>query len=329
MKKLENTKIKVATFGSATKDVFLRSDSQIIDSDQFTAGKGLCFPLGSKVSVNDLSFTVGGGGTNVAATFSRQGLKTAYVGKVGKDLAGRDVINTLEGLGVVTDFIQTTMEKRTNFSVVLDVETEDRTILVYRGASNTLKPQEIPTGLEADWFYIAPFPKSCSDTFYRVINLAKEKGAKIAVNPSRSQLKSEKFRERINDFDVLLVNKEEASILTGISYEREEEIFKKIDDIFRGIFVMTKGPKGLMVSDDQQFYKVNSTPKEKVADRTGAGDSFGSGFVSGLIKELGIVESIQLGVANATGCLTQKGAKHGLLKEGDDFEKVSVKIIKK
>ena len=329
MKKLKNTKIDVATFGSATRDAFLRTDGQIVDSDRFTTGKGLCFPLGSKISVSDLFFTVGGGGTNVAATFSRQGLKTAYVGKVGKDLAGRDVINTLEGLGVVTDFTQTTMEKRTNFSVVLDAEDEDRTILVYRGASNTLKPQEIPTGLEADWFYIAPFPKSCSDSFYKIVDLAKEKGIKIAVNPSKGQLKSEKFSERIDDFDVLLVNKEEASILTGIPYEREEEIFKKIDETFRGIFVMTKGPEGLIVSDDEQFYEVNSTPKKKVADRTGAGDSFGSGFVSGLIKKLTIEESIQLGVANATNCLTQKGAKNGLLKEGDSFEKVTVNVNKK
>ena len=327
MKKSKNKKIDVATFGSATKDVFLRADSQVVNSDDFTAGKGICFPLGSKVSVNDLFFTVGGGGTNVAATFSRQGLKTAYVGKVGKDLPGRDVISTLDGFGIETDFIQTTMEKRTNFSVVLDVEDEDRTILVYRGASNTLKPQEVPTDLKADWFYLAPFPKSSVETFHRIIDLAKEKDIKVAVNPSKGQLRSEDFINRINDFDVLLVNKEEASILTDISYKDEEKIFEKIDELFRGIFVMTKGPAGLTVSDDERLYRVDSTPNKKVADRTGAGDSFGAGLVSGLIKGMDLQEAIQLGVGNATNCLTQKGAKHGLLKEGDNYEKVNVKII--
>ncbi len=329
MKKSKNTKIDVATFGSATRDAFIRSDGQLLESEQFTTGKGLCFPLGSKISVSDLFFTVGGGGTNVAATFSRQGLTTAYVGKVGKDLAGRDVINSLQSLGVVTDFIQTTMERRTNFSVVLDVEGEDRTILVYRGASNTLKPQEIPTGIKAEWFYLAPFPKSSAETFHKIIDLAKEKKTKVAINPSKGQLKNDKFLNRINDFDVLLVNKEEASILTDIPYEQEERIFEKIDDLFRGVFVMTKGPEGLIVSDDERLYRVDTTPKKNVADRTGAGDSFGSGFVSGLVKELTIEEAIQLGVANATNCLTQKGAKNGLLKEGDDYEKVDVKVSKK
>ncbi len=329
MKKSKNIKIDVATFGSATKDVFLRSDNQVIDSDQFTTGKGLCFPLGSKVSVSDLFFTVGGGGTNVAATFSRQGLKTAYIGKVGKDLAGRDVISALEGFEIITDYVQTTMEKRTNFSVVLDVEDEDRTILVYRGASNTLKPQEVPTDIQTDWFYLAPFPKSSADTFHKIIDLAKKKDIKVAVNPSKGQLKNERFINRINDFDVLLVNKEEASTFTGIDYSKEDKIFDKIDDIFRGIFVMTKGPAGLVVADDERLYKVESTPEKKVADRTGAGDSFGAGLVSGLIKGMDLTGAIQLGVGNATNCLTERGAKHGLLKEGDYYEKVNVKITEK
>ncbi|MGM0439419.1 MAG: carbohydrate kinase family protein [Patescibacteria group bacterium] len=319
-------KIDVVTFGSATKDVFLRSDSQVIDLDQFTTGKGLCFPLGSKVSVKDLFFTTGGGGTNTAATFARQGLKTAYVGKIGKDLAGRDIISALEGFGIITDWVKSTMEKRTNFSVVLDVKEEDRTILVYRGASGTLKPQEIPTDLDADWFYSAPFPKSSIETFYKIVDVAKEKDINLAVNPSKSQLRDEKFTERINDYDVLIVNQEEAAILTDIPYNNEEEIFNKIDKLFRGIFVMTKGPEGLIASDDEKIYRVESTPEKEVADRTGAGDSFGSGFVSGLIKDLTIKEAIQLGVANATNCLTEKGAKYGILEKGDSYEKVEVKI---
>ncbi len=320
-------KIDVATFGSATRDVFLRSQSRIIDSDEFTTGKGVCFPLGSKVSVSDLFFTVGGGGTNVAATFARQGLETAYVGKVGKDLAGRDVINTLDSFGIITDYVRTTMEKRTNFSVVIDSEDEDRTILVYRGASSTLKPQEIPTDLKPKWFYIAPFPKSSFQTFHKIIDRAKRDNIKVAVNPSKSQLKNEKFLSRINDFRVLLVNQEEASILTGIPYREEKNIFEKVDEIFGGIFVMTRGPNGLIVSDDERLYEVNSVPDKPIVDRTGAGDSFGSGFVTGLIRDFDLVEAIRLGVANATNCLTEKGAKNGILKKGDSYEKVQVKII--
>jgi sugar/nucleoside kinase (ribokinase family) len=83
---------KIITFGSATWDAFseLRDkDYKIIESENFLTGKGLCFSLGSKIIIDELNFFSGGGGTNSAATFSRQGFETAYVGKVGNDDQGK------------------------------------------------------------------------------------------------------------------------------------------------------------------------------------------------------------------------------------------------
>lgn len=322
-------KIDVVTFGSATRDIFLRADSQIFKSDDFSTGEGVCFPLGSKVNVNDLFFTTGGGGTNTAVTFTRQGFKTAYIGRIGKDSAGDEILKVLKNKGVITEFVKKSGKNRTNFSVVLSVEDKDRTILVYRGASGEVKMEDIPEKMEADWFYISPFSKEAVDAFYEIVEKGKKMNVNLAVNPSKSQLEDEQFIEKINEIDILIVNKEEAAILTDIDYRKEEEIFQKIDQLFRGIFVMTKGPQGLTVSDDEKIYKVNSTPEEKVIDRTGAGDSFGSGFVSALIQKKSIEEAIQLGVSNATGCLTAKGAKNGLLAKGEKYQEVPIKITKK
>ncbi len=315
--------IDVATFGSATKDVFLRTDPVVLKSERFVTGKGICFPLGSKVNSDEIFFTVGGGGTNTAATFASQGLKTAYIGKVGSDLSGTEVLQILKRHGVVTDFIKKTANKKTNFSVVLDVEENDRTILVYRGASGEFKAEEIPEELEADWFYLAPFPKRAAGEFYKIIDLAKSKDIKLAVNPSKDILKDDGFETALGKIDVLLLNQEEASILTGIDYEREDQIFKKIDESFRNIFAITKGSRGVSISDDKMIYRAKALDTD-VIDRTGAGDSFGAGFVSGLIKFGDLKEAIQLGVANASSCLAKRGAKKGLLKEGENYKKIKV-----
>ncbi len=40
-----------------------------------------------------------------------------------------------------------------------------------------------------------------------------------------------------------------------------------------------------------------------------------------------IEKSIQLGMANSEGCLTQIGAKKGLLKKGQEFDKVLVEKL--
>jgi len=66
-----------------------------------------------------------------------------------------------------------------------------------------------------------------------------------------------------------------------------------------------------------------------VVDRTGAGDSFASGFVSGFLQKNGDIEyAIQLAIANSTACLTKLGAKNGLLEKGEDFNKVIIKGAK-
>jgi sugar/nucleoside kinase (ribokinase family) len=52
-------------------------------------------------------------------------------------------------------------------------------------------------------------------------------------------------------------------------------------------------------------------------ERTGAGDAFGSGFVSGMILENDIEYAIQLGSANATSVIQEIGAKNGLLQKDD------------
>ncbi len=322
-------KIDVATFGSATRDIFIRADSEILEDESFLTGKGVCFPLGSKVNVQDIFFTTGGGGTNSAVTFSKQGFKTAYLGKTGDDSAGNDILKVLKEKGVSVEGIKKTKDHKTNFSVVLDVKNKDRTILVYRGAAEEISFQDLPKKIKAKWFYLAPFTGKSLDAFYQIIKTAKDKDIKTAVNPSESQLKDKRFKDYLKMIDVLIVNQEEAAIFTGIDYDKEEQIFEKIDLIFDGIFVMTKGPQGLTVSDNENIFRVFSTPKKKVVDRTGAGDSFGSGFVSGLISGKSIEEAIGLGIGNATGCLGEKGAKNGLLEKGDSYEKMDVKITKK
>jgi sugar/nucleoside kinase (ribokinase family) len=55
--------------------------------------------------------------------------------------------------------------------------------------------------------------------------------------------------------------------------------------------------------------------KVKMVDQTGAGDGFGCGFISGLIKGFDLEKALHLGVANGASVVGKIGAKEGLLKE--------------
>ena len=311
----------IITFGSATKDVFLRSkENVVLESDKFPTGKGVCFSLGSKIKTDEVYITTGGGGTNTAATFAKQGFNVAYCGKVGRDEAGEGVLKDLEHYKVNTDLVSSTDEKPTNHSVIIDVQGIDRTILVYRGASDFHSKKDISfEDLNSKWFYLAPFSSSSEALFYDLLEHAALKNIRVMANPSKSQLKNEKIKDVLKKIDILLLNVEEASILTGISYEKEDEVIKKATKFCKEVLLVTQGVDGVVASSKGIFYRSKPILLD-ANDRTGAGDSFGSGFLSEFMRSGNVENSIQLGIANSTACLQKPGAKHGLLNRDDDFQ---------
>jgi ribokinase len=307
----------IITFGSASRDLFVKSKNfKIVKSSDFVTGEGLGFNLGSKVAIDELAFFTGGGGTNTAATFKKQGFRVAYVGKIGSDPGGEAITKELKQLGIKS-FIVKDEIKKTAYSIILSTEKE-RTILVYSGACHDLKTEEIPFDkIKAKWIYIAGLSGESEKTLLPVMELAKKNKIKVALNPSGSQLKLglEGLKDVLSAVDVLLLNQEEGAKLAEVSFEQEKEIFKKLDEYIKGIVIMTKGPRGVVVSDGEYIYEAGTFKEEKYVDRTGAGDAFGAGFVSGLIRYDKIEEAIRLGTANGTAVVEKLGAKNGLLSK--------------
>jgi ribokinase len=315
----------IITFGSAAQDIYVKSKFLK------TSNKDVCLDLGSKIDVEDVTVTTGGGGTNTAATFAKQGFKTAFCGAIGKDIAGTEIIKELKKLGVDTKLIIKSKENKTNTSVIISSSSLDRTILVYRGASEAIGVNEIPWKKikKAKWFYIAPLTGLLCDTFGEIVDFAKRNGISIAINPSKQQLSLpvEQLGLILKKVDILFLNQEEASYLTKISFENEVEIFKEIDKLCPGIAVMTKGGQGVVASDGKYLYGApgSGTIKTNIVDTTGAGDAFASGFLSDYIRTNGDIEkAIQLGLANGLANLNQVGAKTGILSKKDKFERIPV-----
>lgn len=311
----------IITFGSATRDVFVTSKKfQVVDDKKFITQRGLCVPLGSKIHVEDIFFAMGGCGANTAVTFSRQGLKTAYCGQVGQDPGGQEVKRILSEEGVSIELLKETIQYPTAYSIILSLPGVERSILVYHGASHQLKEKDIDwPKLDSQWFYLGPLSGPCVKLFQSIIEYAQKKNIRLAVNPGPSQLEGkdlEILKTSLKQINILICNQEEAALLSQVPFEREKEIFKRLDGWVEGIVVMTKGPKGVVVSDGKNLYSAG-IPESNLVDRTGAGDAFGAGFVAGWIEKKDITYAIQLGTANATACLQKLGAVNGLLKKGE------------
>ncbi len=316
----------IVTFGSATWDIFIRDKEFNLKKDKRIFNeKGVFFPLGSKIDVDEIYVSSGGGGTNTAASFVNQGLATAYCGTIGDDAAGDRIIQDLEKFKINTKLVSRTRKKLTNHSIVFSIPKKDRTILVYRGASDefSFNQEFFNKKVKSKWFYLAPLSGSMTKSFTKIMNFAYNNKIKVAINPGNSQLKMPNIKQIIKKADILVLNQEEASFLTKIPYKKEEKIFNEISSFYSGIFVMTKGQRGAVIKYNNKKYKVGIM-KSKIIDRTGAGDSFSSGFVSQIIKKNNIEKAIQFASANATSCLSQWGAKNGILKKNQKFTKIKI-----
>jgi len=95
----------------------------------------------------------------------------------------------------------------------------------------------------------------------------------------------------------------------------------------KAIVIITKGKNGALAFDNKFLHKVPAQ-KTKVTDATGAGDSFGSGFVAGLIKENNMEKALILAMSNAIANIKVIGANQGLLKKGQSLLKIKIRKTK-
>ncbi len=322
----------IITFGSATQDVFMSSkDLRVVEDDKFITKKGLCVPLGTKMFMDDIFFAMGGTGANTAVTFARQELKTTYLGMIGQGPAGQAVKDELTKHGVLLDLLMETKKYPTAYSLILSLPETGRSILKKAGACHEITEKDIDFNkIQAKWLYFGSLSGESYKIVKPILEFAKKKNIKTVVNPVGDKHLTEGLDELcacLNQMDVVIVNQEEAARITDLDFKKEKEIFKKLDELVNGIVVMTKGPKGVAVSDGKNLYSAG-IPESGLVDRTGAGDAFGSGFVAGYIEKEDIAYAIQLGTANATACLQKLGATKGLLKKGEWGEWEKVKVIK-
>lgn len=334
------------TIGSVTRDAFFQVPSFPIIADKKTpSGKAFLLPLGDKLDVENVFFTIGGNAANAGVTFARQGLTVACVGRRGDDLSGEGIVRRLKKEKVEAKFVSTDGRLPTSYSVLL-VKGGERTILNYHGASNNFGLRNVPLSkLRSAWWYVSLAGDS-SKMYPALIAHAIKNNIAVAFNPSGYHLAHHRadILRSLKHLSLLVLNEEEAALLIGIPFSRPHEVCAKLAQLMpHGIAVVTNGSKGVMVSDGKQLYRAGIFKEKKLVDRTGAGDAFGSAFVAALIrrgigkKNIGSVTQKQIGEAicaasaNATSVVEHYGATEGIVSKkelaGSRWKHLPVRVI--
>ena len=117
----------------------------------------------------------------------------------------------------------------------------------------------------------------------------------------------------LEDIDILSVNREEAmQIVKGNTLD---ELIHRLLHLVP-LAIISDGPNGVIASDGKVIVRAGMYEDVKVVDRTGAGDAFGSGFLSYFAQGKSLKDSIVFASANSTSVVTKIGAKAGILSKG-------------
>ncbi len=322
----------VICVGSATLDVFAKTKfSELIKIfDKKGETDLLAYPTGSKILIEELDFTTGGGGTNTAVSLARLGHKVAWLGKLGDDHNADLIVNELKKENV--DSLATRGNMLTGYSIILDSIEHDRTILAYKGVNDFLDFDEIPLKkLKTKWFYFSSMLNKSFTTMERLAKYAEKNNIKIAFNTSSYLAKKGQTYLKIilKRTDIFILNKEEASYI--VSGGTIVDLLKNIHKLGPKLVVITDGKKGATAYDGNLTYR--AIPHNiRIVETTGAGDAFASSFLSGMIKKNNIEFAMKLATINAESVITYHGAKNNLLRWNEALKLIRerpVKIIKK
>ena len=321
----------VLTIGAATRDVFLESPAfKIISSDEFQTGLGECVALGSKNEVTGLTFETGGGATNAATTFARLGFKTSAAVSVGSDSNGYEIIKVLKKEKVDIGDIQKQKEVITAYSTLLLWSGGQRSVLVYRGASDQLDIEKFKSSAwKIKWAYLTSLGQGVGQLKI-IAEKIKQNNISLCWNPGGVELSLGRtsLEPMLAVTKILLINKEEAATLLNISPKEESKILANAKSL-APIVLITDGEKGAYMCEGGSWSHI-ATTGVKAKNPTGAGDAFGSGYVAGVIKYGDNKKAAQLAILNSEGVIQHTGAKKGILKKWpteDELEKVKISKI--
>ena len=325
---------KVLTIGSATMDVFVECDDANIVSvcSKNKNSDFMSYPYGSKIDITTFSSNVGGGGVNTACNFDNLGFDTSAIFKIGEDIYSEGILDSFKNRGVKLNNIIQKADTSTGFSIILVSFQGDRTVLAHRGANAEIREDEINYDAikDADLIYVAPLNGESNKVLEPLVNFAKENDIKVCFNAGTTSIKQgfEYMKHILESADVVVMNKEEASMCSGIKvrpdtktvhYSDEElhpdvvEMLKKLKVSGNRIVVITDGGRGAYAYDGKEFY-ICPVYESPVVSTLGAGDAFASTFFASL-KETGkdIGKSLMYASVESSSVVSKFGATEGLI----------------
>lgn len=299
----------IITIGEAGLDTFVKLHDASLLCNVKKDTCLLCLSYADKIPVEEMRELLGHNACNVAVGSARLGLSPALYTMIGDDESGKKILQKLKEARVSTEYVKVAKKHQSSSSVVLNYKTE-RTILIYHAQKHFVLPPLAP----AAWVYLTSLGKGFEPIHRSLLKQLGSNGWRLAFNPGDQQLRAgaDKLRSILRATSLLIVNKEEAGILLARPIRDIKQGLSELRDLGPEIVIITDASRGSYGFDGHRYLAAKPLPS-RVLEMTGAGDSFSTGLIAGIIKGKKLDEALLWGAANAASVIEQTGPQAGLL----------------
>lgn len=252
----------------------------------------------SKIEMTDYIQLAGGEVATAMVGLNRLGLKTAYVGRFGTDKAGDFGLQSLRDEGVDVRFAEQISEAKTQIAfIIIDERNGERTVIWKRDKKLSYEPTEAPLET-AGIGKILHFTPHDTQACIELANRAKRENTIVSTDIDNVFEGIEKLLPTV---DILLASAEFPEKLLGIK-DHQTALLELKSRFGCSIAGITLGETGSLILCENEFIRSRGfAVPGGCKDTTGAGDSFRTGFLYGLLSGAEVEESARM--ANAVAAL--------------------------
>lgn len=254
--------------------------------------------IGETLTGEKFTTMCGGKGANQAVAAARLGCDVTFIGSVGNDTFGAQMIDNLKNEGINVDNIEMLDEVESGIAMIT-VNPMDNTIIVVPGANAYVTTDVIDKHKQAiiDSDVVVTQLEIPMETVGYVAKVCGENEIDLVVNPAPAQ----KLTDNIINYSTYITPNQIE--LTQLAEAHPEILRDHVDK-----FVVTSGSKGCYYSVDA--YRVDvPTMKADVVDTTGAGDCFNGAFVSRIARGQNLEDSCNFANVAASISVEKFGAQ--------------------
>lgn len=285
----------------------------------------------------------GGAPCNVLSMLARLGHRVSFIGKVGKDMFGKQLEDAIAEVGIDTSGLLKDDQVPTTLAFVHTLEGGDRDFSFYRkpGADMMLSVEDLKEEMIKDcrifhFGTLSMTAEGCREATKKAIEIAREAGAIISFDPNlREPLwdclenAKEQAAYGISKCDVLKISDNEIQWFTGEEdYEAGVRFLQERYDV--KLILVSLGREGSMAYSGNNKAVVPAVLREDTIETTGAGDCFGACMLHQVLqKGLRIYEKKELEqmltFANTAASIVT--ARKGALRVMPTLEEINETLI--